>query len=337
MKKLLAKLLSISFFFSFFSISAQQITVTPLADLSSIVYESSGLIYLNGKIITHNDEGNLPILYEIDSTSQMINRQVVIANASYNDWEDICFDSTFIYIAEFGNNHNDRTDLRVFRISINDYFNTPNDTVFADTISFSYSDQFDFSFSVNQTNFDAETLISYKDSLYIFTKNWNNERSNIYSLPKQPGDYLISRIDSFNSNGLITGGDYNTLTNEVILIGYKIPVPFVIKLSQYSAGKFSNGIIEKEILFLQGSPQVEGITVIDQYNYFFSAEESIFGNQKLYKLTYANPTSLFNVAENKSKLVKVTDMLGQETSYRKNTPLFYIYDDGTVKRRITLD
>ena len=333
MKKLLAKLLSISFFCSFFSISAQQITVTPLTDLSSIVYESSGLIYLNGKIITHNDEGNLPILYEIDSTSQMINRQVVIANASYNDWEDICFDSTFIYIGEFGNNYNDRTDLRVFRISINDYFNTSNDTVFADTISFSYSDQFDFSFSVNQTNFDAETLISYKDSLYIFTKNWNNERSNIYSLPKQPGDYLISRIDSFNSNGLITGGDYNIFTDEVILIGYT----FAIKLSQYSDGKFSNGIIDKEIVTVQGSPQIEGIAVIDQYNYFLSAEESIFGNQKLYKLTYANPTSLFNVAENKTKLVKITDMLGQETSCRRHTPLFYIYDDGTVEKRIVIE
>ena len=148
---------------------------------------------------------------------------------------------------------------------------------------------------------------------------------------------MISRIDSFNSNGLITGGDYNIFTDEVILIGYKIPIPFAIKLSQYSGGKFSNGIIDKEIVIVQGSPQIEGIAVIDQYNYFLSAEESIFGNQKLYKLTYANPTSLFNVAENKSKLVKITDVLGQETSYRKNTPLFYIYDDGTVERRIVIE
>jgi hypothetical protein len=43
-----------------------------------------------------------------------------------------------------------------------------------------------------------------------------------------------------------------------------------------------------------------------------------------------------NIA-NKSNLVKITDMLGQETAYRKNTPLFYIYDDGTVEKRITID
>ena len=40
---------------------------------------------------------------------------------------------------------------------------------------------------------------------------------------------------------------------------------------------------------------------------------------------------------NKSNLIKITDMLGQETPYRKNTPLFYIYDDGTVEKRIIIE
>ena len=36
-------------------------------------------------------------------------------------------------------------------------------------------------------------------------------------------------------------------------------------------------------------------------------------------------------------LVKITDMLGQETPFRRNTPLFYIYDDGTVEKRIVIE
>ena len=48
-------------------------------------------------------------------------------------------------------------------------------------------------------------------------------------------------------------------------------------------------------------------------------------------------TGISNIANNKSNLVKITDMLGQETPYRKNTPLFYIYDDGTVEKKITID
>jgi hypothetical protein len=48
-------------------------------------------------------------------------------------------------------------------------------------------------------------------------------------------------------------------------------------------------------------------------------------------------TGISEIANSKSNLVKITDMLGQETPYRKNTPLFYIYDDGTVEKRITID
>ena len=37
------------------------------------------------------------------------------------------------------------------------------------------------------------------------------------------------------------------------------------------------------------------------------------------------------------KIIKITDMLGKETPYIKNTPLFYIYDDGKVEKRIVID
>jgi hypothetical protein len=48
-------------------------------------------------------------------------------------------------------------------------------------------------------------------------------------------------------------------------------------------------------------------------------------------------TGISDIANNKNNLVKITDMLGQETPYRRNTPLFYIYDDGTVEKKIILE
>ena len=42
-------------------------------------------------------------------------------------------------------------------------------------------------------------------------------------------------------------------------------------------------------------------------------------------------------AESKKKILKITDLLGQETPYKKNTPLFYIYDDGTVEKKIVIE
>ena len=53
-------------------------------------------------------------------------------------------------------------------------------------------------------------------------------------------------------------------------------------------------------------------------------------------LTITNTTGVYDLT-NKKQLVKITDVLGQETPYRRNTPLFYIYDDGTVEKKIIIE
>ncbi|GEM_PF-1041308 len=50
-----------------------------------------------------------------------------------------------------------------------------------------------------------------------------------------------------------------------------------------------------------------------------------------------NPTGIINVKNTSKTLIKVTDVLGKKTPYRKNTPLFYIYNDGTVEKRIVIE
>ena len=47
-------------------------------------------------------------------------------------------------------------------------------------------------------------------------------------------------------------------------------------------------------------------------------------------------TSIQEHTTNK-ELLKVTDLLGRETKPKANTPLFYIYDDGTVEKRIIIE
>ena len=36
------------------------------------------------------------------------------------------------------------------------------------------------------------------------------------------------------------------------------------------------------------------------------------------------------------QLIKIVDVLGRETPFKPNTPLLYIYDDGTVERKVVL-
>ena len=53
-------------------------------------------------------------------------------------------------------------------------------------------------------------------------------------------------------------------------------------------------------------------------------------------LTITNTTGILDLTS-KKQIVKIIDMLGQKTPYKRNTPLFYIYDDGTVEKRIVIE
>ena len=54
-----------------------------------------------------------------------------------------------------------------------------------------------------------------------------------------------------------------------------------------------------------------------------------------YFSTNCSTTSINEQTTNK-QLLKVTDLLGRETK-QTNQPLFYIYDDGTVEKRIVIE
>lgn len=261
---------------------AEQVFLDTIAYLPNSIHETSGLIFLNDKLITHNDSGNEPILYEVDTVSGVINRKVVVKNATNVDWEDICFDESYIYIGDIGNNSGSRTDLKIYRLLISDFFGNTNDTVLVDTIQFNYSDQIDFIPGENSTNYDAEALISMGDSLYIFTKNWNDFRTNVYALPKMPGIYPVSKVDSIDSQGLVTGGCYNTLSGSVLLCGYDLTSVFILELSQFSGAKFSSGIILKTNL--QVLAQIEAVTSRDSSVYYLTCEQSFLSSSMLFRL-----------------------------------------------------
>lgn len=249
--------------------------------------ESSGLLFLNGKIITHNDSGGESALYEIDSTTGNYTRKVVVANASNVDWEDITNDSNFIYIGDFGNNGGNRTNLRVYRVSISDYLNTPNDTVYADTIRFSYANQTDFTYSPQQTNFDCEAIASIGNSLYLFTKNWVNAKTYVYALPKTPGTYSTPILDSIFVQGLITGADYHIPTDRLILCGYT-QYPFVVEMNNPLGGSFGQNNFVRYNLSVPSLIQLEAIVAFGDNQYYLTAESFQGVNVRLYRLNGTN-------------------------------------------------
>lgn len=289
---------------------AQQIITYPVNELDSQIHETSGLINIDGRFITHNDSGNQPALYEIDTLSGDVIRTVIVDNASNVDWEDICFDDNYIFIGDIGNNSGSRTNLKVYRVLLDDYFNTINDTVSSSIIRLAYADQTDFSPSSYSTNFDAEALISLDDSLYIFTKNWGDNHTNIYSLSKEPGDYEIHKVDSLNPEGLITGAVYNKLSNEIILTGYSYYIPFVVRLFDFESDNFSEGGMEKTNIQTYGSTQVESVAVFDENTYYSTSEESASGNSMLLRIEVIDNTLGFDNINDKDCIIYPNPSVG---------------------------
>ena len=54
-------------------------------------------------------------------------------------------------------------------------------------------------------------------------------------------------------------------------------------------------------------------------------------------LEFSNTTTIKETHNPNKNLLKITDVLGRKTKERRNTPLFYIYDDGTVEKRIVVE
>ena len=55
------------------------------------------------------------------------------------------------------------------------------------------------------------------------------------------------------------------------------------------------------------------------------------------KLSLNNLSYIPEIINKKKKVIKILDVLGRETNEKVNTPLFYIYNDGTIVKKIIIE
>ncbi len=222
--------------------------------------ESSGLVYENNRLWTHNDGGDGPNLYQIDKSSGTILSTLNIQDAQNTDWEDISDDSLYFYIADIGNNRGNRQDLNILKL-LKPTLNS--DTSYAASrINFTYADQNSFIFQKEMHDFNAEALISVEDSLFIFTKNHISQDTRCYSIPKNPNTYEISVSSRFDTEGLITAADFDKENKVLVLLGYNNYIlghaPFIWCFWDFQGNDFFGG--KHKRYNLNFSEQTEGIT-----------------------------------------------------------------------------
>jgi type IX secretion system substrate protein len=244
--------------------------------LNTAIKESSGLVWTDGRLWTHNDSGNPAIIFSIDTTDGHTLQTVYIDNYPNTDWEDITADSNYIYVENAGNNGGSRTDLQILKIAKSDITGASIIHLNAQAINFSYTDQTSFVAS-STNNFDCESVISIEDSLYIFTKDRGDLQTRVYRLPKVPGTYAVSPFTSYNVAGLITGADYDPVTGQIALIGYLSGhvSSFMWFLDDYQGHMFFSGNKRRiEISNSSTDWQTEGVGFISPHRFFISCEAS---------------------------------------------------------------
>ncbi len=273
-------LLHLVLFFSIFIVTmslskcvAQTISLQTLGSLQPFCNETSGLEQTDSTSIwTHNDSGGKPRLYHYLLNGQLID-STVIAGASNVDWEDLANDHNgTLFIGDFGNNFCTRTNLRIYRVSTY-ALASGTDTVFADTISFSYPDQNAFPPSGANLNFDCEAMIHSGDSLYLFSKNISSSSTGYtkcYRLPAVPGNYVAELIDSFYTNQQVTSADISETDSTFILLAYQSVYIF----RNYSQNHFFS--VTPEHYAFTSLTQKESV-LLKNKNQFYLSDERFFG------------------------------------------------------------
>jgi hypothetical protein len=294
-------------------------TITPKLkyNLNTLLNESSGLIWWNKQIWSHNDSGNDPAIYAMNATTSDIQRTVTISNATNIDWEDITQDKKFIYIGDFGNNANgNRTDLKIYKIAKADVL--ASNIVTASVINFSYNDQTDFTpKGNNNTNFDCEAMIALGDSLYLFSKDWVDNKTRLYKLPNKPGTFSAIKLGELNVQGLITGADILPNERVIVLSSYSNSLsPFIYLLYDFGGNHFFDAN-KRKVLLNQTFTQTEGICAKTATTFFISNERfSKLGITTPAKLQQLNLSSFLNPYYSKPSIAQVS--VSVKTNIKEN-------------------
>jgi len=245
------------------------------AELPLEINESSGVFFHNGRLWTHNDSGGKPILYAIDTATFEVVQRITLANAQNKDWEDVCTDGETVYVGDFGNNNGSRKKLRIYTFPLSAIPDEGDASVQADTIIFRFADQTNFEKRKHLHDFDCEAMFATEDHLYLLSKGWVTGTTRLYRLPKTPGKYVAEVVNAFDSQGLVTGADYDRENHILVIVGYvnSLWKPFMYIIFNFDehGEKLSNHRIEMPQLV---GAQTEGICFFDYGRCFVSAETS---------------------------------------------------------------
>lgn len=242
--------------------------------LPSIVDETSGLATIENDFLTFNDSGGDASLYRLNQKGIFI-EEFPIHGAVNRDWEDIAQDDTYYYIADTGNNYAKRKDLTIYIVD--------KGFVLIDSIHIRYADQKKF-VKKKKNKYDAEALVSIGDSLVLFSKNRKSHKTRVYSFPKEPGSYVLEKKITYDVDALITGADFSSVNNRLVLTGYLPDYrQFLFLTENFSLNQLDQQKLKRYQLPLDNA-QVEAVKILPDNSIWISSEGEGVNTPFLFKI-----------------------------------------------------
>ena len=254
-----------------------------VTDLPKDLMEVSGIETLQGSkyIWMINDSGNRPKLYGISKKGK-IKKEVFIEKKN-KDWEDLASDEKGnIYIGDFGNNENERKNLRILKVDKSDL---SKKVAKVKKIEFEYENQDDYSPKKKKMFFDAESFFYYSNNFYIFTKSRVEKKygkTSLYRVPAKIGHHkakLIAKFDNGNKHdSWITSADISNDGKKVALLSQKN----ILIFTDFQNDNFFSGKVRK--IELTHRTQKEAVCFKNNDTLFLSDEKSNGEGGNLYTL-----------------------------------------------------
>lgn len=265
-----------------------------------------------------NDGDNAPTLYLCDTMGNILRKWPV--RSTNHDWEELTpgKDGT-LYIGDFGNNDNRRTNLQILCLRINE---STSDTLEVDTIRFEYEDQVSYPPAASQMKFDAEAMVWMRDSLHLFTKNRTSPYNGWifhYVLPDQPGHAIARLVDSFYTGGTfkelywVTGAALSKDLRQLALISSDK----VYLFSGFSGSQFFSA--QFKTLPLGDISQKEAIAFENDYTLWISDEFNSLRAAGLYRLSLTTASGRSTPPKSPPRVIYHPDRLS--ISFQSTAPL----------------
>lgn len=245
--------------------------------------EASGLYRASADSLWwHNDSGDGPNIFLTNASGELLDKRIVEPGQAI-DWEDISADNEgHIYIGDFGDNRENRNDLKIYRYHL--------ETRQVDSISFDYPDG---------EHYNVEAFFWYQDSLHLFTKSQVSRAwlpTYHFVMPASMGQHTAELRDSFLiKKRVVTAAAVDPQSGRMVLLAYYYTkrlgfIPYsaanIYCFSDFDNGDFLKGKMRSRRISGILATQYEAIDFITPDRIWVASEQTLFIKPKAKKVRW---------------------------------------------------